>query len=70
MAMNDYFAAVHGIATAVLSIAVDNDPGTIHECPQVITRSAKYLNIYWSVQVGTNISLPIDIMELDSLGAI
>jgi hypothetical protein len=70
VAVNDYFAVVHGVATAVLSIAMNNNPGPVHKRTQVIAGSAKDFNLHWLIQVGANVSLPIDILKLNPLNSI
>src|SRR4030042_5543468 len=70
MAVNDYFSAVHSVAAAILGIAPDCNPGSIHESSQVVPRHSEYLNFDLLVQISTYIPLSVNIMELDSVHAV
>ena len=70
VAVDDDLALVHGIAAAVLRVAVDGDPRPVHESAEVVAGRAVYLDVTGSIQVGADIALAVDVVQLDRFNAL
>jgi len=69
MSPDNNFTAIHGVAAAILGVAVNGDRGAIHERTQVIPRRSMHVNLYRLIQIGANVALPADIIDLNMFGA-
>src|SRR5512136_851360 len=48
---------------------MNNYPGTVHECPEIISRRSIYLNLDRLPQVGANVPLAVNVPDDDLLRA-
>jgi len=68
--VDDYLALIHGIATAILSIAVNRDFGPLHEGSQIIPRGVIDVYLHWFIEIGTDVPLSIHILKFYPLRSI